>query len=319
VGPYLATARRFRLLFAAILLVVWGAGIGAAANEWAASYQADATVWVIRPAPELSANSGDDPNVSLVQTAASQQAEVLKQLLQTRSFLADVVARTSLLPAYQAATDQKAFLDQIRKRFRVDTLGSSLIRVSYVGHDPRSPSELITAAFAIRAERLSQARTASSAALGTLYQRQIEFSEAQIQDAQKALDQFNQTHSPPLNDADQHLAAQLRLNVDYAVVALQDLQGRRDRAVLGPAILEVSGLEFQVVDEPRVATEPSGGERAALTIAFVALAAGAALVLLFTLLVTLLGSRLSRSDRAVAAPRIAAVGGRRSSSDAEIA
>ena len=317
--PYLHTARRLRWLLVAILLVVWGAGIGAAVVELSTSYQADATVWVIRPAPELSANSGDDPNVALVQTAASQQAEVLKQLLQTRSFLADVVARTSLLPAYQTAADQKQFLEQIRKRFKVDTLGSSLIRVSYVGHDPRSPSELITAAFAMRAERLSQARTASSAALGTLFQRQIEFAEGQVRDAQKALDQFNQTHSAPLNDADQHLVAQLRLNVDYAVVALQDLQGRRDRAVLAPAILEVSGLEFQVVDDARVATEPSGGERSALTIAFVALAGGAALVALFTLLATLLGRRLPGPDRALATPRIAPVGGRRSPSDAEIA
>lgn len=305
---YLDAARRVRWLLVTVVAVTWGIGIAAALLEYTTSYQADATVWVIRPSPELNVSPNDDPNVAIIQTAASQQAEVLKQLLQTRSFLADVVVRTSLLQSFQSAAHQDQFLDQVRRRFRVDTLGSSLLRVSYVGHDPRSPSELIRAAFAVRSERLAQARSASSAALSTLYQRQIEYAEGQAQDAQKALDEFHKAHKAPLSETDQHLESQLRLNLDLAAVGLSDLRGKMDRATLAPALLEASGLEFQVVDEPRVATEPGGGERSAITIAFVSLGAGAALATLIALSAKLIGDRRRPAeDRAVSTTRIATV------------
>ena len=281
--PYLSTARRFRWLLVAILGVVWGAGLVAAWLEYTTTYQSDATVWVIRPSPELNVTGADDPNVAIIQTAASQQAEVLKQLLQTRSFLADVVVRTSLRRELEVASDQGRYLDSVQKRFRVETLGTSLLRISFTAHDAATPPELVRAALAVRAERLSQARTASSAALSTLYQRQIEFADGQAMEAQKALDDFNQSHKAPLSDTDQHRQAQLRLSLDFALVRLADLRGRMERAVLAPALIEVSGVEFQVVDEPRVESSPSGGERSALVIAFVSLAAGAALVTLLTL------------------------------------
>jgi hypothetical protein len=60
--------------------------------------------------------------------------------------------------------------------------------------------------------------------------------------------------------------------------------------------LEVSGIEFQVVDEPRVASAPGGGERSAITLAIVALAAGTGLATLLTLVATLLGPRVRARD-----------------------
>ena len=155
-------------------------------------------------------------------------------------------------------------------------------------------------ALVVRAERLDQARQLSSAALGLLYQRQIEFAQQQALDAQAAFDQFNQSHAAPLGDGDQHVQAQLRLNLDFALVRLTDLKGRQEQAQLAPALLEVSGIEFQIVDEPRAATRPGGGERAAITIAAVALAAGAALGTLLVLLATLLRARGPRSAPAEA-------------------
>jgi uncharacterized protein involved in exopolysaccharide biosynthesis len=293
VQPYLSTARRFRWLLVAILIVVWGSGIAAAWLENSTTYTSEATVWVIRPSPELNIGGADDPNVALIQTAASQQAEVLKQLLLTRSVLADVVVRTSLRPELETAPDQSRYLDGVRKRFRVETLGTSLLRISYSAHDPQTPPELVRAALAVRAERLAQARLASAAALSTLYQREMELAEAQAKTAQKTLDEFMQSHKPPLSDADQHRQSQLMFNLDSVLFRLGDLQGKADRAQFAPAALEVSGVEFQVVDEPRVESSPSGGERAALVIAFVSFAAGGALVTLLTLAGTLLNRRSS--------------------------
>ena len=298
VGPYLATARAFRWIIAAILLVVWGAGLAAAAIEYKSTYLTEATIWAVRAAPALSVTDPDDPNIALIQTAAAQQAEVLKQLLQTRSFLVDVVGRTSLKTSFLEAVDQDGFIDDIRKRFRVETLGTSLIRVSFAGRDPTTPLELVNEALVVRAERIDQARQLSSAALGLLYQRQLDFAEQEALAAQKALDDFNQSHREPLSEPDQHVRGQLRLDVDFALVRLSDLRGRQERAALAPALLEVSGVEFQIVDQPRASTKPSGGERTATTIAFVALAAGVGLAALLVLAGTLLDVHGARARTA---------------------
>ena len=299
---YLATARAFRGLLVAILIIVWGAGFAAAFVEYASTYESQATIWAVRASPALSVTDPDDPNIALLQTAAAQQAEVLKQFLQTRSFLEDVVARTSLKSAFQSAADRGDFLDDVRKRFRVETLGTSLIRVSFAAHDPATPPELVKAALIVRGERLEQSRLASSAALGLLYQRQIEFAEGQVLDAQKALEDYQRTHRPPLGEADQHVQAQLRLNVDFAQQRLSDLRAKADRAKLAPALLEVSGLEFQVIDEPRVEARPSGGERRAMTIAGVSIVAGAALAMLLVVVATFLRERGPRIVTVVRAP-----------------
>jgi len=302
VQRYLATARAFRGLLVAILIIVWGAGFAAAFVEYASTYESQATIWAVRASPALSVTDPDDPNIALLQTAAAQQAEVLKQFLQTRSFLEDVVARTSLKSAFQSAADRGDFLDDVRKRFRVETLGTSLIRVSFAAHDPATPPELVKAALIVRGERLEQSRLASSAALGLLYQRQIEFAEGQVLDAQKALEDYQRTHRPPLGEADQHVQAQLRLNVDFAQQRLSDLRAKADRAQLAPALLEVSGLEFQVIDEPRVEARPSGGERRAMTIAGVSIVAGAALAMLLVVVATFLRERGPRIVTVVRAP-----------------
>jgi uncharacterized protein involved in exopolysaccharide biosynthesis len=300
--PYLATARAYRWILATMLVVVWGAGLLAALVEYRGTYQSEATIWTVRAAPALSVTDPDDPSIALIQTAAAQQAEVLKQLLLTHSFLVDVVGRTPLRASFEAAADPDRFIDDVRKRFRVETLGTSLIRVSFAARDPKIPPEMVKAALVVRAERLEQARQLSSASLGLLFQRQLDFAQQQAQEAQKALDDFNQTHREPLSEPDQHVRGQLRLNLDFALVRLSDLQGRKDRSQLAPALLEVSGVEFQIVDEPRVATTPRGGERGAATIAVVALVAGAALGSLLVLIATLLGKRAPHA-RASAADR----------------
>jgi hypothetical protein len=296
--PYLNTAQRLRWVVLMILAVVWGVGLASAWIEYTTTYESAATVWVIRASPALSVTDPDDPNIALIQTAASQQAEVLEQLLETRSFLVDVIERTSLRAVLEAAPDQREFIDDIRKHFDVEVLGTSLLRVSFAGKDPNTPPELVNAALTVRAERLSESRVASAAALSTLYQRELQFAEKQALDAQRALDQFNAEHRPPLSTADEHVQAQLRLGLDFSLVRLGDLRGRLERSSLAPALLEVSGIEFQIVDEPRIENVPSGGERSAMLIAIVSFVAGTGLATLLILTGTLLASRLGRPTHA---------------------
>jgi hypothetical protein len=293
VRAYLSTARRFRWLLLAIVALVWAAGFAAAFVEYRTTFESHATIWVLRSAPELNALNPDDPGVPIVQTAASQQAELMQQLLQTKSFLRDVADRTSLRPAIEAAADDTKALDELRAHFRVQTLGSNLFSVAYAARDPRLAVEMVRAALEVRDDRVAKARVDASTALGTLYQRYFEVAQGQAFDAEKALADFDASHKPPLSDLDQHRQSQLRLTLDLAQVRVNDIQGRIDRSLLAPSLIEISGTEFQVVDEPRESVAPSGGTRTAASLAGVAVAAGIAIAALLVLLGTLIADHIT--------------------------
>src|SRR4029077_391281 len=301
-GRYLDTARRYRWTLAVVLTLVWCAGLAAAYVGYQNTYESTATIWVLRASPELLQPSANDLTAAIPQTAGAAQAELIDQLLQTRSFVRDVVSRTSLAAALAAAPDQTKYLDSVAKRFRVQAPGSNLLTVSYSSSEPRTGAEMVDALLAVRADRVAQARVEGSAALNALYQKQYDAAQAQALDARRQLDQFRASHPAPLSDVDQHLQAQLRLTLDLAQARLSDIRGNLDRAALAPAILDISGLEFQVVDAPSVPTSPTGGAKSAMTLAAVAIAAGLALDALFILLATLLLHRSSTASLPASAP-----------------
>ena len=290
---YLSTARRYRLLLAVVLGVVWGAGLTAAYVEYATTYQSQATMWVLRASPELTATNLDDPSVPIIQTVASQQAELLDQLLQTQSFVHDVVARTSLNAALQSTANETRFLDDVRKHFSVQALGTNMLRVSYSAHDPKTPAEMVDAALAVRGERVVEARITATTAVTTLYRREFDVAQAQALDAQQQLDAFNAGHTGTLSPEDSQQQARLRLALDYAQARVGDLKARADGAAIAPMILELSGMEFQVVDAPREEPAPTGGMKSALLIGGVALAAGTLLAALLLFVGTLIADPVS--------------------------
>ncbi len=291
--PYLTTAHRYRWLLGTILAIVWGAGIAAAYVEYSTTFESEATIWVLRASPEMAATSPDDPNATIIQTAASQQADLLEQLLQTRSFLRDVVQQTSVRPALAAAPDETKFLAGIGKSFHVQTHGNNLLTVSFAARDPALGPEMVNAALAVRADRVAQASNTFTTISNTLYQKQFQVAQAQALDAQRALDEFAAIHSGALSDLEARQKDQLRLALDYAQIRLGDLRGRMDQVALAPAILSVSGMEFQVVDQPQVQTTPRGGTRPAAMIGAVAIAAGCALAALLVVIGTLLPTHVS--------------------------
>ena len=292
VQQFLGTARRYRWLLATVCALIWSAGLTAAYDEYATTYESHATIWVLQASAEMAASIADQPDIPLVNTAASQQTELLTQLLQTRSFVRDVVERTSLRSDLATAPDERKFLDTTRKHFRVQTLGTNLMSVAFTAHDPTTPFEMVSAALAVREERVAKARVDSSSILSTLYQREFDVAQAQARDAQQKFDAWVAGHEEPVSDIDEHERAQLRLTLDLAQVRLNDLKGRMDRAVLAPTLLEVSGLEFQIVDQPRQESVPSGGERSAVMLAAVALASGLMLAAFLAIAGTLLADRV---------------------------
>jgi uncharacterized protein involved in exopolysaccharide biosynthesis len=293
--PYLVTARRFAWLIAAILALVWGAGLASAYVDYTTTYSSEATIWVLRASPELLVTSPGDPSAPILQTAASQQADLLEQLLQTQSFVREVVQKTSLAAALASAPDERRFLANVGKSFQIDTHGTNLLTVAYVSHDPRVGPEMVNAALAIRADRVAEASVIFSTAANTLYQQQLEVANSQALDAQRKLDAFDAENAAPLSDLQQHQRDQLRLALDFAQVRLGDIRGRIDQATLAPAVLAVSGMEFQVVDQPRVESTPRGGTKPAAMTAAIAFAAGSTLAVLLVLLGTLLPAHATGS------------------------
>src|SRR4051812_48231833 len=113
--PYLATARRYAWLIVAIVALVFGAALASAYVEDTTTFESEATIWVLRASPELLVTSPNDPSAPILQTAASQQADLLEQLLQTQSFVRDVVQKTSLKSALDSAQDERRFLASVAK------------------------------------------------------------------------------------------------------------------------------------------------------------------------------------------------------------
>jgi uncharacterized protein involved in exopolysaccharide biosynthesis len=272
---YLASARRYRWLILAILLVVWGAGLFAAFVEYKTTYESQATVWVLRPSPQLTSFDPQDPGLPIIQTMASQQAELLGQLIKTDSFMHDVVERTSLRSASQAAADQRKYLDTLRKRFNIQTLGTNMLRISYTAADPEIPAQMINAALAVRQQRVIEASAMSAAAVTAVYKKDLDTAQAQKLEAQRALDEFDQNHEGALSDDGRRQRGQLLLALSFAQQRANELQGRADRVAVAASILDMTGFEFQLVDQPLVPTKPSGGERSAAILAVVAIMAGA--------------------------------------------
>src|SRR5207245_9419033 len=107
-----------------------------------------------------------------------------------------------------------------RRPFRVPTLRTYILSIHQTAHDPRVPPEVVNAAIAVRQDRVARARIDVTTAVSTLYQREFEVAQAQALDAQRELDQFNQSNKPPLSAAADHHEAQLRLALDMALARL---------------------------------------------------------------------------------------------------
>lgn|SRR5258706_2652364 len=289
----LAAARRYQWVILAVLAVVWGAGLASAYVVYKTTYETQATIWVLRPSPELTASDPNDPGIPVIQTLASQQAELLSQLLKTDSFMRDVVEATSLKPALDAASDPERLLDTVRRRFKVETLGTNMVRVSYAANDPKTPVELVNTALIVRTQRIIAARVLSDASVGTIYQKEFETAQSQMAAAQKDLTDFTDAHPGTLSSENASHQGQLQLAVDFAQARLSELRGRADRAAVSAAVLEMSGLEFQVVDQPREPTKPTGGDKPAMLQAAVAMFAGLLLAAMLVIAGALLADHVA--------------------------
>jgi hypothetical protein len=286
VERYLYTTRRYRWIIAAILLVLGLFGSAAAYTEYNSSFESDATIWVSRTSQDLLQVTGaatDQPSVPNFLTPGSEYAEVFGQLIQAQTFLRQVIGRTSLSESFAAARDPLAFLDDVRKRFRVQALGTNLVKITYRSDSPEVAFEMVSAALTERDARAAEQQLGAISVTTAFYQKEFDLAQQEALRAQQDLDKFNSTHSGNLNTADDFTQRQLRLASDLAQARLNDLKTRIDRTAISSALLQLTeGADNQVLDAPQIQPRPSGGLRQAALV-FGVMMIGA--VLLGTLLV----------------------------------
>jgi hypothetical protein len=289
---YLDTARRYRWVILAVLAITWGSGAALAYSEYTTSYEADATIWTQRTSQQFASISPLDPGLTTFLTPASEQAGVLMQLLQTRNFLREVVAQTSVrVPT--SPSDERRFFEEFSKRFRVEILGTNLFRLSYRARDPLTGPEVVLATLAQRQEHLAASRVAATDAATSFYRSELALAQTQALNAQRELDRFEGSHRPPLLPPDEYQQRQLRLALEDAKTRVSDLNSRIDRSGAMPGILQMAdSLDFQVIDQPLREGKPSGGMRPALMIGGSAAMSGIALAVALILAGTLLLGRV---------------------------
>jgi len=319
--PYLITTRSYLWVLVVVLALTWGPGLAMAYAEYTTSFTADATIWTQRGllqlqddgrllvSPELA--PPQDPAVATLMTPAAEQAGLLSQLLQTRSFLKGVAARASL-PTPVAPAEERRFLDEMGKRFKVEVLGANLFRLSYRARDPHTGPAVVLAALALRQEESVAARTAATEAATSSYRSEMALAQTQAAAAQTELEAFDNAHRPPLSALDEYQQGQLRAAVDDARTRIADLKGRIDRSAVMAGIVErADSLDFQVVDQPVEDAKPSGGTKPAAMVAGSAAVEGLALAMLLIVGCTLLRTRFRRrSEVARSAPEIPAASAR---------
>ncbi len=294
---YIYTARRFLWVIVTVVAVLMVSGAVAAYGEYIGAFESSATVWVQRNSQELlqtHAVQSDVPNVPDFLTPGSEYAEKFNQLVQTQAFLRSVLERSSLSADLQAAKDQMSYLDDIRKRFKVQALGTNLVRVSFRATSPKVAYEIVSAALAIRDERAATAQIGATSMTSTLYTKELDLAQQKSTRAQTDLDQFNATHRLPLDAAEAYRQQQLRTASDVAQARVDDLRAALDRMAVVSTLLEVGrSADVQVIDEPQVQLQPSGGLRQAVLVVGVVMAGAVTLVALLVVVGTLLTASIA--------------------------
>ena len=281
------------MVIAAVFVILGISGSVAAYGEYANTFESNATMWVTRNTQDLlhvTHSSTDQPTVPSFLTPASEYAEVFSQLIQSQTFLELVVGRTSMKADLAAARDPVSYLDDIRKRFRVQALGTNLVRITYRASSPQIAFEMVSAALAQRDERQTQQAVGSTSVTTTFYQKEYELAQQQALRAQQELDRFNATHNTSnLNAADDFAQRQLRVASDLALVRLNDLKSQIDRTAVGAALSQLAGgADVEVLDAPEIQLQPSGGIRQAALVFAVMLTGAVMLASLLVVVGTLL-------------------------------
>jgi len=221
-------------------------------------YQADASIWMER------AQYLAQDDLDRYTTPAQRQRDRLTELLHTRSFRADIAARTPLAPLAKSERGQ----DQLQAMFSTDleilAVGNNLVTLSFRSADPELCFAVVTAVVEVfrardNRDRSEQAKVAIAFYDSSLQEAQGEFSASSASlksylDANPNL----RTTGPQVSIAatDLRLADLVRLvETDANDVSRAESRLRQARREVAAS---TAGYEigFQVLDDPQLPLTP---------------------------------------------------------------
>jgi uncharacterized protein involved in exopolysaccharide biosynthesis len=289
------------------------------------SYETRAAIWVDRPAYLRQTN--DD--YGRMTTPAQAQGARLNELLRSRTFLMDVAAETPLAPLIGSTKGEDKILAMIEKGLLVAPSGNNLLVITFEAPTQEISFEVVSGLVEkFQANAMAGRRDQGEQAIA-FYQERVQAAEDQLAKSNEVLRRYVASN-PRLSASDRNAAAVVsipsrpsdpaaatidpRLAELRARVELDERDVERARSSLDEAQLNVSAslqgqeLGFQVIDPPRMPTEPKRGMRRILIYPIAGVVAGLGLsVALLLLLVVTDRSARTEVDLAQAYPVLAVV------------
>jgi uncharacterized protein involved in exopolysaccharide biosynthesis len=230
-------------------------------------YEAFAGVWTERPAY---LKSLDESSSWL--TPAQIQRDRITEMLQSRSFVMDVAARTSYAPLLASPGGPDRVHDMIGRGLGINTTGSHMLVIRFRGQTPQLAVQVVTAVVEAYQERVTADRASQAELAISFYQSRMQEAQTQLVRANDALRRYlaaNPRLTTPdivggtgvlvrpgvsLELTDPQLG-ELRRRADVEQRNVERMQTTLDQARLDAASSQQSQeFGFQVVDPPQVPT-----------------------------------------------------------------
>lgn len=253
---YLSTFYRGRRLYIPVLLLLLVATAVGTYYLARTQYEATARIWVDKPALD----SVLDPNApSTFVSPGQQQADKITQLLQTDSFVADILTNTTMATRLSNEADRDRVIKDVRGKLAVTPLGTNTVKITYSGSDPILCQQIVQGAIdQFRAWDLTS-RVEQSAIESQFYQKQLQIYQDQADAAAKRVDDFQRDHPYPDPSSPQYLELQgLQRESESARSLLNATLTKIEQANAANSLSDTSRqAEFQVLDAPAVPTRPA--------------------------------------------------------------
>lgn len=239
----------FRRLWLLVIPVVVTPLIVLGLTTTTPKYQSVATVWVSQPSNIGPSALGQAANPYI--TAAGAQAQVLSDLLTTKSFRADV-AKAAGLPAGTASTTL------VGREVQVSTAGANLIAVVATGPDPQLLQGLVNGVISQYQARSADESQRQTAIAVQYYTNQIDLANKELDTRRAALAAYTTAHptaSNPQTPDIQYTQLVTAVDAQQQVVdgLTTSLQDAQLKAASAPQSLEAS---FSVQDPANLPSTP---------------------------------------------------------------
>lgn len=290
------------------------------------SYETRAAVWVERPSYLRSA--ADD--VGRLTTPAQSQGARLTELLRSRTFLMDVASQTPLAPLVGSTKGEDRIMATIEKGLVIAPSGTNLLAISFEAPSAELSFQFVDALVQRFQERAESDRRGQADQAMSFYEERLQTAEDQLAKSHENVRRYIGSNprlqpgdrssstgltAPVVRPSDSGAAAvDPRLAELMARVDLDERDVERARAALDDTRLRVSAsaqgqeLGFQLIDPPRMPTEPRRSLKKLLVFPVGAVVAGLGIsVALLLLMIATDRSARSEADLSGSFPVIATV------------